>query len=215
MHILFKNRYVLLFAAVLLFIVIPPFVPSNFFGGIIITILLSVVTIQSVYLLVEKEKNLKYGFAIGFAVIAIIWITHFLETPNADNEISNILLFLYFSYILFILITHMLRSRQVNLNMILMAITIYLLMAVEGGFVFAVLNQLFDNAFNISSDASFSLMDYIYYSFITLTTLGYGDVLPMIEETRIPAALLATCGQFYMAIIVAVLVGKYISFQKD
>ncbi len=141
MHILFKNRYVLLFAAVLLFIVIPPFVPSNFFGGIIITILLSVVTIQSVYLLVEKEKNLKYGFAIGFAVIAIIWITHFLETPNADNEISNILLFLYFSYILFILITHMLRSRQVNLNMILMAITIYLLMAVEGGFVFAVLNQ--------------------------------------------------------------------------
>jgi len=206
---------VALFAAVLLFILIPPFVPNNFLGGIIVTILLSVVTIQSVYILVEKEKNLKYGFAIGFAVLAIIWITHFLETPNADNEISNILLFLYFSYILFILITHLIKSKEVNLNMILMAITIYLLMAIEGGFIFAVMNQLFDNAFNISGDAAFSLMDFIYYSFITLTTLGYGDVLPMIEETRIPAALLATLGQIYMAVIVAVLVGKYISKRDD
>lgn len=204
-----------LFAAVLLFILVPPYLPSSYWGGIIITILLSIMTIQSVYILVEKEKNLKYGFAIGFAVLVIIWVTHFLETPNADNEISNILLFLYFSYILFILITHLIKSKEVNLNMIIMAITIYLLMAIEGGFIFAVLNQLYDNAFNISGDVTFTLIDYIYYSFITLTTLGYGDVLPMIEETRIPAALLATLGQIYMAVIVAVLVGKYISKRDD
>jgi len=209
MNAIFKNRYTLLFFSVLLFLLIPPFVPNDFYGGIIITILLSVVTIQSVYLLVEKEKNLKYGFAIGFVVLAVIWVTHYLETPNVEVRFTNVLLFIYFGYILFLLITHMFRSKKVDSNMILMAITIYLLFAIEGGFLFALLNELYEGAFNVSNLHIFSLTDFIYFSFITLTTLGYGDVLPLIEETRIPAALLATGGQFYIAVVVAVIVGKF------
>ncbi len=215
MHAFFKNRYVLLFIAVVLFLLIPPFVSNNWFGGIIISILLSVVTIQSVSILVDKEKNLRYGFVIAFIVLAIIWITHFLETPDVEVGITNFFLFIYFGYILYVLIRHMIKNRGVDLNMILMAITIYLLFAICGGFLFAILNGIYDNAYNISEDVSFSLMDYIYYSFITLTTLGYGDVLPLREETRIPAALLATGGQFYIAVVVAVLVGKYTSSKND
>lgn len=215
MNAIFKNRYTLLFFSVLSFLLIPPFVPNDFYGGIIITILLSVVTIQSVYLLVEKEKNLKYGFAIGFVVLAVIWVTHYLETPNVEVRFTNVLLSIYFGYILFLLITHMFRSKKVDSNMILMAITIYLLFAIEGGFLFALLNEIYEGGFNISNDLTFSLIDFIYFSFITLTTLGYGDVLPLIEETRIPAALLATGGQFYIAVVVAVIVGKFAGINKE
>jgi len=215
MHSFFKNRYLLLFLAVLLFLGLPPFLPNNYWGGIIITILLSIMTIQSVSIIVQKEKNLKYGFAIGFIVLAVIWITQFLETPNIEVWATNLLLFIYFGYILIMLIRHMIRNNRVDRNMILMAITVYLLCAICGGFLFALLNGTHDNAFNITGDASFTLIDYIYYSFVTLTTLGYGDVIPLIEETRIPAALLATGGQFYIAVVVAVMVGKYIGSKNE
>lgn len=98
--------------------------------------------------------------------------------------------------------------------MIMMAITIYLLIAVAGGFLFAFLNEVYDNAYNISADTSFALIDFIYYSFVTLTTLGYGDVLPMREETRSLAALLATGGQFYIAVVLAFMVSKYTGKQE-
>lgn len=209
MHTIFRNRYVLLFWAVLLFILVPPFVPESFFSGIIVTILLSIVTIQSVYILVENERNLKYGYAVGFFILSVIWITHFLDRPEIEYEVTNVLLLVYFGYILFLLLKHMVRKKAVDLNMILIAVTVYLLLAIAGGFLFAFLNQLYDNAYNISGNASFRLVDFIYYSFITITTLGYGDVLPLREETRIPAAILATGGQFYIAVVIAIIVSKY------
>jgi hypothetical protein len=214
MHTIFKNRHLLLFISVLLFILIPPFIPSGFFSGIFVTILLSIVTIQSVYILVENEKKLKYGYAVGFLVLAVIWITHFLDRPDIEYEVTNTLLLVYFTYILYLLMKHMIRKKSVDLNMILMAVTVYLLFAVAGGFLFALLDQLYENAFNISESASFQLIDFIYYSFVTITTLGYGDVLPLREETRIPAAILATGGQFYIAVVIAVLVSKYSSSQN-
>jgi hypothetical protein len=51
--------------------------------------------------------------------------------------------------------------------------------------------------------------DLLYYSLITLATVGYGDVLPMSETARTFAVMEATVGQFYIAVIVAVFVGMY------
>ena len=215
MRTLFKNRYTLLFIAVLLFILVPPFIPEGFFSGIIVTIFLSIVTIQSTYILVEDEKKLKYGYAVGFMVLAVIWITHFLDRPDIEYELTNSLLLVYFAYILYLLLKHMVKKKNVDLNMILIAVTVYLLFAIAGGFLFAILDQLYDNAFNISEDSGFRLVDFIYYSFVTITTLGYGDVLPLREETRIPAAILATGGQFYIAVVIAVLVSKYSSSRDE
>jgi hypothetical protein len=194
--------------------VVPPYIPEGFFSGIFVTILLSVVTIQSVYILVENEKNLKYGFAIGFVMLAVIWITRLLDRPDIEYEVTNLLLLFYFSYILYLLLRHMVKKSKVDLNMILMAVTVYLLFAIAGGFLFAFLDRIYDNAFNMSGNASFKLVDFIYYSFVTITTLGYGDIVPLRQETRIPAAILAIGGQFYIAVVIAVLVSKY-SSQRD
>ena len=54
-----------------------------------------------------------------------------------------------------------------------------------------------------------SIQDLIYFTIVTLTTTGYGDVLPATAAAKDLAALMAVCGQFYVAIIIAVIVGKY------
>ena len=73
-----------MFAAVLLFILLPPFIPNDFWGGFILVFLLSIVAIQSAYLLFENPKHRKYGFAIGLIVLAVIWIAHFMKAPDVE-----------------------------------------------------------------------------------------------------------------------------------
>jgi len=53
--------------------------------------------------------------------------------------------------------------------------------------------------------------DYIYFGFVTLTTLGYGDVTPVSPMARSMAVLIAITGQLYMTILIAMLVGKFLA----
>ncbi len=53
--------------------------------------------------------------------------------------------------------------------------------------------------------------EYLYFSFVTLTTLGYGDVTPVSHLARSMAVLIAVTGQLYMTILIAMLVGKFLS----
>ena len=53
------------------------------------------------------------------------------------------------------------------------------------------------------------LSDYFYYTFITYTTTGYGDFLPRSPLSKSLAMLIGVTGQLYVAIIIAMLVGKY------
>ncbi len=67
---------------------------------------------------------------------------------------------------------------------------------------------------NFTGGAVPGFHDYLYFSFVTLTTLGYGDITPVAAATKSIALVIAVTGQFYLTILVAMLVGKYLS-QKN
>ena len=96
------------------------------------------------------------------------------------------------------------------------AICAYLLVGVTWALLFALIGDLDPGAFRWPSlhgeqvtEASFST--YTYFSFVTLTTLGYGDVSPVSEIARRLALLEALLGQIYLAVLVARLVGLHLS----
>ncbi len=74
-------------------------------------------------------------------------------------------------------------------------------------------NVLIPGSFNIStSESAFEqLQDFIYFSFVTLATLGYGDIVPLSATARALSIIEAVFGQFYIAILVAGLVAAYIT----
>ena len=130
--------------------------------------------------------------------------------------------FVYFSlcsYILFLLLTVSLAIRQVLLsgtvdaNSIIGAICIYLLLGVIWAFFYLFVSILIPGSFNvqISGSAYAQLHDFLYYSFVTLTTLGYGDITPVRETARALSTIEAILGQFYIAIPVAGLVAAFIA----
>ncbi len=69
----------------------------------------------------------------------------------------------------------------------------------------------FPEIINFSEPAAAHLHEYIYYTFVTFTTLGYGDIVPLVPISKSLSLVISISGQFYIAIIIAMLVGKYAS----
>ena len=105
------------------------------------------------------------------------------------------------------------RPARVDSEHIFAALSAYLL----GGIFFGVLYHAVEHAWPGSFAASgasggLSLYDGIYLSFVTLATLGYGDVVPVSEVARGLAIIEAVAGQLFLAVMVARLVGSYVQF---
>ena len=104
---------------------------------------------------------------------------------------------------------HVLASGPVDRNRIAGSVCIYLIAATIWALAYVLLNQINPQSFNGLNDIPFEdqLAELMYYSTVTLTTLGYGDVTPASPYARWLAQVEAVFGQFYMAILVATLVG--------
>lgn len=111
------------------------------------------------------------------------------------------------------------RDRMVDAEHIYAALSVYLL----GGVCFGVLHWEIESAWPGSfgdvgaggTGAGFSLPTAIYFSFVTLATLGYGDVVPKSEMARGVAVLEAVGGQLYVAVMIARLVGAQLQRPGD
>ena len=92
------------------------------------------------------------------------------------------------------------------------AVCIYLLLAYTWAALYAVMVNLYPGSFQLGTDRQ---SDLLYFSLVTLTTVGYGDVLPLSGEARMLAALEAVTGVLYIAITVAILVSGYRRTSSD
>lgn len=96
---------------------------------------------------------------------------------------------------------------QVRFQTIFAALCLYLLLGLAGAFVFAVVQDLGEEPF-FSQGLSGSPNDFLYYSFATLTTTGYGDLAAATDLGRAVSITEALFGQIYLVTVIAVLVGN-------
>jgi len=100
-------------------------------------------------------------------------------------------------------------TGQVDTNKIVGAICMYLLLGLLWAFAYLIIEELFEGSFNGLPHQTWqlNLQDMTYYSFVTLTTLGYGDVTPAGALARFFAYMQAIVGIFYTTVLVASLIG--------
>jgi hypothetical protein len=112
-----------------------------------------------------------------------------------------------------------LGGRTVDSERIFAALGVYLLAGIVFGVAYHVLDGIQPGSLRMASaegagPAAESLGTCIYFSFVTLATLGYGDVVPTSELTRTLATLEAVGAQLYVAVLIARLVGLYARTQE-
>jgi hypothetical protein len=164
----------------------------------------------------NMERNRQRWLLFSILVVVLDSGSDFMDAPYL-RAAARLLNMLFFSCVVVTLIRQVARARSVNRQVILESITGYLLMGIVFAIVVATIGHLDPAAFNFtgqrSGDTSIAadFSQDLYFTNITLATVGYGDMLPLKSYARSLATLIGMSGQLYIAIIIAMLVGKFSS----
>jgi hypothetical protein len=106
-------------------------------------------------------------------------------------------------------------SAWVTSDTIFAALISYYLMGITWAVLYALLDQVVSSAFTVALVHGYAITDALYFSFVTLTTLGYGDIAPAHPLTRALATTEALIGQIFLAVFVARLVALHIVHTRE
>ena len=149
-------------------------------------------------------------FYLPLIVMTSTWVSEFLDFKYLSH-ITGIITIVFFLYIIVYLIIRVATTKKVGPLEFLESINVYLLLGIAASILFTTVYADNLTAFNNTGNAMSSRAEFIYFSFITMTTLGYGDISPVDPTARSLAIFFSVAGQLYLTMIIALLIGKYLS----
>ena len=199
--------------ALLTILFLPNFFSENLRQDIVSPICFTFFAITGINFIRSKGITRSWVVYLGIICILLSWINVFSADPRVDI-VTFASYFLFFGIIALEVFLAIFKAKKVSFTVIFGAFSGYLLIGVMGFFVFSLIEILVPGSFNSPSGKS-DFSDVLYYSFITLTTIGYGDMSPVSEPARSTAVLLGLIGQFYLAVIVAIIIGKFLKHNPE
>ena len=205
------NNIILLISIVLL-ISSSFLIHSDPLGEIITSLFFALILLSASYSIKRGRTRLIY-FAIG--VIVLREGSIFLIHNEYFDSVVTLINVLFFLIIVSQLIRQVARSKIVSRDVILESINGYLLMGLSGSILVALVGRIQEHAFSFSNPQVNNFSESIYFGFITQTTIGFGDITPVSDLARLLTITMGISGQLYIAIIIAMLIGKYLSQQAN
>ena len=195
-----------------------PFVEEVKGGDIIVSLLFSLVLISAVLAVASRRRTLVVALFLLIPAIVGRWINHFQPhlVPPAVFLIAGLVLV---AFVVVNLLRFVLRAPSVNTEVLCASISAYLMLGLMWTMAYWLVDQLTpEGAFSFNTNSgthSMNGFNAFYFSFVTLSTVGYGDITPVSKVVRMLAAMEAMTGLLYMAILIARLVALYSSPKSD
>ena len=187
-----------------------PFVEEVKGGDVIISILLSLVLLSAVLAVADRKGVFFIALVLAIPAIVGRWINHF----RPDLVSPPVFLIAGLALIAFVvanLLRFVLRAPSVNTEVLCASISAYLMLGLLWTVAYWLVAQVTPNAFafNTGPKESMGGFNAFYFSFITLSTVGYGDITPVSRIARWLAATEAMTGLLYVTVLIARLVSLY------
>jgi len=175
------------------------------------------------FYLVFSARHTRALYLIDIAFVLPTLLATWLDSIYQNDYTfvaSYATMMIFFLYLQLLIIKQMIHAHKVDTNMIFGAMNIYMVAGLIWAYAFILLNHFDAAAFHMPSYEVLSkeVELFTYYSFTTLTTLGYGDIVAQSAQARMLSVLEAVFGQLYLAIVIAKLVStswKYSEEKKD
>jgi voltage-gated potassium channel Kch len=207
-----------LMALVVLMVTLPVvehFDPTDFSE----TVLLIPVLISAALAVGAQRRNLLIGIVLVVPAIAGKWLLTF--APNHQfNHLLYVIPFglgaVFVAFVIWHLLEFILRSPQVDAEVMCAGIGAYLMLGLLWMFAYSLIWRINPGAFAFSTGSTVMKgSTALYFSFITLTTVGYGDITPVSRVARMLAAAEAMTGTLFIAVMISRLVSLYSSRPKN
>jgi len=220
------RRHTALLFAIVAMLAVRPFLSDTGAGAIVfglaglLVLLVALLTIriddlvgEREVLLVQRRRRSFVGWALAvLAISARLWV--FFAPNSRLHLVVSVSWLMFFSYVTWSELRSLLKQREVTGETISMAVSIYLLIGLSWALLYIVIFMRHPEAFRFASSSvseAHRFPIFIYFSFTTLSTIGFGDITPLTLQARYAAVAEGITGQFYLAVLVARLVGMQMS----
>jgi hypothetical protein len=195
----------------ILMIFASPFVGHSRTGAIIESVLVTLVLLSAV-LVVGGRLKMLIGLILAVPALLCDWLSYFLpHLPFPELFRAFGLMFLGFVVIQFL--RYIVRAPRVDFEVLCAGIATYLLLGLFWSFAYVLLDYWVPDSFVYPIgpvvDHSMEGFNALYFSFITLSTVGFGDIVPVSSMARMMAMSEAVFGMFYVTLMIARLVSLY------
>ncbi len=207
-----------LLIALALFFVWAPFVEEIEGGGLVVAFLFSLVLLAGVAAVADRKRILVIAIVLAIPSVAGRWINYFRPdlVPSPFFLIAGLVLIFF---VVANLLRFVLRAPTVNTEVLCASISAYLMLGLMWAMAYWLVDRLTPGgAFSFNTNAgprSMNGFNGFYFSFVTLSTVGYGDITPVSRIAKWLAAMEAMTGLLYVAVLIARLVSLYSSPKSD
>jgi hypothetical protein len=206
-----RGRTTLLFFALLLLLILFPYLTGPV-GRFLLTLLYIAIPVTGIYAVSGTRRHAIIAYILGLPAIAAA-LQMFYRPDAFSQPIAPISSALFYAYTTIVVYRSVMRAREVDIRTIYAVISVYLLIGLTWMSLYAMMEQFAQGSFSINARPQdpLHLGEFLYFSFVTLTTLGYGDIVPLTPAARSLAMLEAVTGVLFVATTIAGIVGIYSS----
>jgi len=203
-----QDSYILLFFLLIIDYLSLSLIDSLRWGGLLHIVPISVSVVLGMHTSVAKRGTIQIaGVVLGIAILAAV-----IQVINPDHRVGSVAFFLVAILLIITSLTIMrrvLRHRFVNIETLFGALDVYILIGLFFSTIFIGMSYASANHHGgpfFAQPGPHNASDYVYFSFIVLTTVGFGDLTPYTEAARSVVVLEALIGQIFLVTLVARLV---------
>lgn len=207
-----QGRLFYLFHALLFVIIIFPYIETSTdkLPPLLLTITNIAIIGSIIYAVSINTKQIILGLLLGLPTLVLCWI-HIPIT----QKIALLMTTLLYIYAIILIIPYLIGAKKVGSEEIYGAISLYFLLGLTWATIYQELEWFYPNSLQFigyhESNPVLIWSDYLFFSFTTLTTLGYGDIIPVTSNARSFAIIETTTGVIFLTVMVARIIGLSIT----
>jgi len=193
---------------VVLFVVAMPFAQYLTDPGLLEGALLTIVLISGVFAVGGRRSSLMLAAVLAIPALMARWLAHYWPDPflmGLSLALGTLLLLQVITHLLRFIVT----APRVDVEVLAAGVATYLVIGLVWAMLYLLVGFADPKAYQLSTGKVLDGFNAVYFSFVTLTTIGYGDISPVAPIARMLAILEAVMGVLFPAVLIARLVSMY------
>lgn len=200
-----------LLGTLVLFFVTAPWVEAIPHGDLIEALMMSMLLTMAMLAVGGRKQTLIVCLVLLVPALCAKWFNH-LHPHHVPAYVFSIFGLVFIAFVVTNLLRHIMRASHIDTEILCAAISAYLMLGLLWMVAYMMVARISPDAFSISGPGPPRVMtgfDAFYFSFVTLSTVGYGDITPVSKVARMLAVMEAVVGMFFVTLLIARLVTMY------
>ena len=185
-------------------------ISSSIWADVLTDIFFAFALMSGLHAVSGQTRQLRFALLLASAII-VLGLLHYTLHIQVFLRLQQGLGGVFLIQMLVMIWIHIEKENEVTLDLIMASACAYILIGLVWAYFYHFVEVLHPKSFTLPWTPGDDLWDFYYYSFVTLTTVGYGDILALTKAARALSILEALTGQLYLAIMISRLVGLHAS----